>query len=285
MLNIYHSAAETPATVPANSLILGTFEEVLAKVADNSIDLILIDPPYLSTDLQFDKNGFNLPLLKQHLQRVIKPNGYLVAFGTIPLLAAFCDPFSIRFSGMWLKQQPVMRTATAKKPMSKCEPYAAYCLEGAKISEMVFNKLKIHGKPCYVTQRKNSGYKRDGKDSLSRADAGGWTQDGYICENDGFRWQTDVIEAPNKIGMKHAERTLHPTQKPVAALSTLIRMLTNEGGLVLDCFGGSGSTAEAAIRDGRNFIVCEKEAEYFDRDCAPRIARVWAEIHDNQQLF
>lgn len=155
---------------------------------------------------------------------------------------------------------------------------------GAKISELVFNKLKIEGEP-YNKTRKNIGYKRDSRDSISRADSGGWTQDGYVSENDGFRWQTDVLEAPNKSCMKHTERTLHPTQKPVSALSTLIRMLTNEGALVLDCFGGSGSTAESAIRDGRNFILCEKEAEYFNRDCAPRIARVWSEIHDNQKLF
>ena len=270
MLNIYSSSADAPDILPRNSAVNDCFINALKKVPDKSIDLVLIDPPYLSTDLAFDKAGFDLDALKIELARVIKPSGYIACFGTIELLSSFIEPFLIRFSGVWLKTRGTMRTATAKKPMSKCEPYAVFCLKGAKICDMTFNKLKIAGEP-YTKKQTNTGYQRDGKDSLAWANASSWTKDGYISENDGFRWQTDVIEAPNKPCMKHAERTEHPTQKPLQALSVLIKMLSNEGDLVLDCFGGSGSTPAACIELGRDFIVIEKDPTYFNGIIVPRL--------------
>ena len=57
---------------------------------------------------------------------------------------------------------------------------------------------------------------------------------------------------------------MHPTQKPVGLFEYLIRTYTNEGDLVFDGFGGSGTTAVAAHKSKRNFIVIEKEKKYFD---------------------
>jgi DNA modification methylase len=57
---------------------------------------------------------------------------------------------------------------------------------------------------------------------------------------------------------------IHPTEKPVALCEYLIRTYSNEGDLVLDNCMGSGTTAEACIRSGRQFIGFEKEKTYFD---------------------
>jgi DNA modification methylase len=57
-------------------------------------------------------------------------------------------------------------------------------------------------------------------------------------------------------------KTKHPTQKPVRLLEDIIRYSSNEGAIVLDCFMGSGTTAVAAVRLGRNFIGFEREPEY-----------------------
>jgi DNA modification methylase len=282
MLNIFNCAQDAPEVLPPNSVVNDCFINALKKIADKSVDLVCIDPPYLSTDLAFDKAGFDLATLKKELARIIKPSGYIACFGTIGLLASFINPFDIRYSGVWLKPRGTIRTVVAKKPMSKCEPYAVFCLKGAKICDMTFNKLKIAGK-AYSKKHTNTGYSRDAKDSLSRADNSGWTQDGYVSENDGFRWQTDVIEAPNKNCMKHAERTLHPTQKPIAALSVLIKMLSNEGDLVLDCFGGSGSTAAACLELNRDFIIIEKDKTYFNDIIVPRLQNTIAT--QNSKLF
>ncbi len=276
-MQFYNTA---PAQIQPNGIIRACLEDVLPRIASHSIDMICIDPPYLTTDLQFDKDGIDLPLLKAEFARILKPSGYLVSFGSIPLLAAFCDPFAIRFSGMWLKP-PMIRAKDAKKPMSSCEPYAVYALKTAKIKELTYNRQKIAGEP-YKVVRRNTQCRRDGEDSISRADSSGWTQDGYVSENDGFRWQTDVLEAPNKPRMRRAERTQHPTQKPVAAIRTLVRMLTNEGDLVLDCFAGSGTTGEACVWENRRFILVEKSEEYYERDIKGRFARLQEELQQGE---
>ncbi len=95
LMQFYDTA---PSQILPNSIIRASFEDTLPLIPSHSIDLILIDPPYLTTDLQFDKDGINLVQLKQEFERILKPSGYLVSFGSIKLLAAFCNPFIIRFS-------------------------------------------------------------------------------------------------------------------------------------------------------------------------------------------
>lgn len=60
------------------------------------------------------------------------------------------------------------------------------------------------------------------------------------------------------------ERTIHPTQKPLKLISELILKHSNEGDLVLDTFGGSGTTAEACILLKRNYILYESNPEYYE---------------------
>ena len=55
----------------------------------------------------------------------------------------------------------------------------------------------------------------------------------------------------------------HPTVKPIALMEYLIKMITPKGGIVLDPFIGSGTTAIAAYKEHKQFIGFEKEAEYF----------------------
>lgn len=55
---------------------------------------------------------------------------------------------------------------------------------------------------------------------------------------------------------------LHPTQKPLTALEPLIEAFSAPGDVVLDPFMGSGSTGEAAVRHGRNFLGIEIDEEY-----------------------
>jgi DNA modification methylase len=54
----------------------------------------------------------------------------------------------------------------------------------------------------------------------------------------------------------------HPTVKPINLMRWLVRLVTPDGGLVLDPFTGSGSTGCAAVLEGFHFIGCEREPEY-----------------------
>jgi site-specific DNA-methyltransferase (adenine-specific)/modification methylase len=60
------------------------------------------------------------------------------------------------------------------------------------------------------------------------------------------------------------ERTEHPTQKPLGLIKSIIEKHSNVGDLVLDPFGGSGTTAIAAIELSRDFILFEKDQSYFE---------------------
>ena len=60
------------------------------------------------------------------------------------------------------------------------------------------------------------------------------------------------------------EKTTHPTQKPIALMEDLVRIHTNEGDIILDCFMGSGSTGVACKELNRNFIGIELDENYFN---------------------
>lgn len=70
-------------------------------------------------------------------------------------------------------------------------------------------------------------------------------------------WRSSVYTGCESTGR------LHPCEKPVDLLERIIRVSCPEGGTVLDCFMGSGSTGEACVRTGRSFIGIEKSADYF----------------------
>lgn len=67
-----------------------------------------------------------------------------------------------------------------------------------------------------------------------------------------------------EVGMPRDEKKIHPTQKPLALMSALVDLVTQEGQVVLDPFAGSATTLVAAKMLGRRYIGFEKEQEYFD---------------------
>jgi len=58
------------------------------------------------------------------------------------------------------------------------------------------------------------------------------------------------------------QKNHHPTVKPLSLMRYLCRLVCPPGGLVLDPFGGSGTTGIAAIQEGFHYILIEKEADY-----------------------
>jgi site-specific DNA-methyltransferase (adenine-specific) len=249
--------------VKQSTLYRGDCFEVLKSLPDESVDAVVTDPPYLTTDLHFDKNGLSMGWVKE-LLRVVKPDGYLIVFAPVEMFADIAKQWTLRFSGCWLKRTGGMRTHSAKKPMNQWELYCVYAHPNHKIANLTWNKIKRGGFEPYKTIQRNTGYRRGGKDQLSRANNSGWTQDGYVCEGDDTRYYTDVLYAPNKTGMKHSERTPHPTQKPLAVIQPLIEWTTNPHNLVLDPFMGSGTTGLACQNLDRDFIGIELDPGYFE---------------------
>jgi site-specific DNA-methyltransferase (adenine-specific) len=243
-----------------NQIIHGDCFEVLKDIPDKSIDAVITDPPYLTTNLQFDKSSYDVDSLLGLLLLKLKDTGQIATFGSVELLAKFSSVFTTRWTGVWLKPNHGFRSYNAKKPPSKMEIYGVFAHPKHTVDKLTFNKIIKKGEPY---QKKNPGIKRSSWGSqLTMGNPNGFTE-----INLGTRHQTDVIEAPNKPCMKIPERSKHPTQKPIKVISTLIQWITIPSDLVLDPFCGSGTTAVACKELGRNYICIEKEKEYFDIAC------------------
>lgn len=224
------------------------------------VDLIATDPPYMSTDLQFDKDGVTG---QWHVigQKYCHDNAYLVQCGTIETLFEATHAWSLRFSGAWVKPSGTMKTHTSKKASSQCEPYCVYAHPKHKISNLVWNEHIIVGEP-YTKVMKNTGYIRDSKNQIDRSNSGAFTKDGYVVENTGTRRITNAIFAPNKPTMKHDERTMHPTQKPVELYKIWISWFTNTGGIVYEPFSGSGTAIATSDILQRTCYAMELSPDY-----------------------
>lgn len=79
-----------------------------------------------------------------------------------------------------------------------------------------------------------------------------------------FTPDADPLFYHPKAGKQDRAGSKHPTVKPIALMQYLIRHITPPGGVVLDPFAGSGTTAEAARREGFDCILMEAEPEYLD---------------------
>jgi site-specific DNA-methyltransferase (adenine-specific) len=77
--------------------------------------------------------------------------------------------------------------------------------------------------------------------------------------------------------MKHKEKRVHPTQKPLALFEWCLQNYSNENDLVLDCFSGSGTTAIACHNLKRRFICVEKDVDYWKASCE-RLERVQEQL-------
>jgi DNA modification methylase len=77
-------------------------------------------------------------------------------------------------------------------------------------------------------------------------------------------WYDSKADADDRLGSRH------PTVKPVSLMQWLVRLVTKKGGTVLDCFAGTGTTGEAAWREGCRAILIEREEEYIS-DIARRM--------------
>lgn len=105
-----------------------------------------------------------------------------------------------------------------------------------------------------LQQKKYLAHRMSRKGVPEYHDAGGWYR---------YRYLDDVWDIP-WLTQDAKERTGYPTQKPIALLERLIQATTNEGDLVADLCAGSGTTAVAAMRSGRRFLVADRESLAID---------------------
>ena len=191
----------------------------MANMADGSVDLIVTDPPYYSTNLAFDK----APRIdyKQWLidcKRVLKDTGVLVSFCDLNLLIELKGHkvFKTAYEIVWEKTRAVGFLEANIRPL-RAHEFIIVMTNALKKS--TYNPQKKPGKPYKA--------KRVDQPSIYRA-----------CRNNSKNNTGDRHPRTVQKFSNNNNGSLHPTQKPIDLCKWLINSYSNADDLVLDCFMG-----------------------------------------------
>ena len=219
------------------TVVNGDCLDYLGQIPDNSIDLILTDPPY--NIAQYSTGNINLPGrsalnndlaewdlipidpfdLLPDFKRIIKPDGNIFVFTSYNLIGKWHEAFDSEFDTfqffIWHKTNPAPKIFK-NGFLNSCEMIA--CMW-------------------------NKGHKWNFSDQ---------------------RNMHNFFESPICMKPERLSAPKHPSQKPVRLLEHIVSIASNENDVVLDPFMGVGSTGVAALRNKRRFIGIEIEKSYFD---------------------
>ncbi len=209
----------------------------LSLMEDNSVDLILTDPPYnigklspgnikltgrsdINLDIaDWDLLEFDPMAFASEFKRILKPNGNIFVFTSEKLLGKWHSAFGTKFEYfkffVWHKTNPVP-SVRKKGFLSACE--LVLCLWDRGHTFNFTKQNEMH----------------------------------------------NFFESPICMGKERLKDPKHPTQKPVKLLEHLIKIGSNEGDTVFDPFMGVGSTGVAALNNKRNFIGIELDKNYYE---------------------
>lgn len=204
-------------------------------------DLIVADPPYGDTSLEWDRrvDGW-LPLARSALSG----SGSLWIFGSLRSFMACGE--AIRASGLRYAQEIVWEKQNGSgfhaDRFKRVHELAVQFYRTDAQWSAIYNVVQTTADATARTVRRKT-----------RPPHTGQIAKGYYTSQDGGpRLMRSVIYARNCHG-----RAIHPTEKPVGLLEILIRTSCPPGGLVGDWFAGSGAVGEACRATGRRYLGCE----------------------------
>ena len=234
-------------------LMQGDCLERMKEIPDGSVDMILTDLPYGTTQNKWDSVIPFEPLWEQY-ERVIKSGGAIVLTAAQPFTSSLVMSNIKRFkySLVWEKSKPTGHLNAKKQPMRKHEDI-----------------LLFYGKQCTY----NPQGLTDTHAVVSRTNRGNYGE----CSKTTVQTKTGY---PTSILKYSTENGVHTTQKPVALREYLIKTYSNLGEIVLDSCMGSGTTGVAAVNSGRSFIGIEMDEGSFN--IAEERIKVSVELADNR---
>jgi site-specific DNA-methyltransferase (adenine-specific) len=250
-------------------LIKGDCLKLMKSIPDRSIDAIITDPPYGTTACKWDSViPFNL--MWEQLNRIIKPNGAIVLFGSEPFSSALrmSNIKNYKYDWIWDKVSTT-NFANAKKMPLSCNEVISVFYKNLP----TYNPIMTDAKPDRI--RPVSKPKEN--TSETNKQASGKTRQYSDDYQKDKRFPRKIIELSCKIAECNSLNRVHPTQKPILLMEYLIKTYTNENETVLDFTMGSGTTGVACKNLNRKFIGIEMDDKYFE------LAKNRIETHVAQQ--
>jgi site-specific DNA-methyltransferase (adenine-specific) len=221
------------------------------RIPDRSVDMILCDLPFGTTQLKWDRRIAFAPLWK-HYERIIKDKGVIILIGSQPFTTdIICSNRKLfRYEIIWEKTMKSGFFDANNRPLKGHENILVFYKQRG-----TYNPQKT----VVVESGKKTTRRVERAKHYNNANASGY-------KYNGTRYPTSVIKISNWHGAlfgNTTNATKLTTQKPVPLFSYLIKTFTNPGDLVLDNCIGSGTTAISCMQEGRNFIGFElKKATY-----------------------
>ena len=227
--------------------------ELMKDIPDKSVDMILCDLPYGTTQNKWD-SVIPFDLLWEQYNRIIKSNGVIALFGSEPFTSKLiCSNINnFKYNWVWQKNKCTGFLNAKKQPLREHEDIMVFYNK-----QPTYNPQMTAGKPCH-SKGKAVGKAND--DILNNSNYGNFK----VVETKGdMKYPTSVW----KFSKPHPSIALHPTQKPLDLCRYAIRTYTNEGDLVVDFCCGSGSILKAAQLENRNYIgmdngICDRKGEF-----------------------
>jgi len=245
-MNIVNSLLDIDV-VENNSLILGDCLEVMPKIKEHSVDLILCDLPYGRTKNKWD-TVIPFDKLWENYNRVLKENGVVVLFADGMFMAELMlsNKKMWKYNIVWDKVLTSGFLNANRQPLRSHEEIVVFYNK-----QPTYNPQKFKGQPNHSkgTSQKNTN------NNYSKY---------TIVDN---REELGDMKHPRSIWSfqkPHPSKMVHPTEKPLECIEYIIKTYTNEGDLVLDNTMGSGTTCIGAKKLNRQYIGIEKEEKYFE---------------------
>lgn len=239
--------------------------EGMKYIDEESIDMILCDLPYGTTQCKWD-SIIPLDLLWKQYKRIIKKNGAMVFTASQPFTSALImsNIKIFKYCWVWEKTRATGHVHAKNKPLKIHEDICVFSKGTTVHASQSKNRMTYNPQGIVRVDRKSYRPSR-GKGNYA------------ICGLRPSHKQTIIQTHENypksiiKIKSEHNVGLLHPTQKPLELFEYLIKTYTNKGELVLDSCIGSGTTAIACINTNRNYIG-------FDNGKCDKTGRWWADI-------
>ena len=225
-----------------NNVLQGDTLEEMAKIPDGTVDMLLVDLPYGTTQNKWD-SVIPLDKLWKEYNRIVKENGAMIftASGLFTATLMLSNAKNYKYKYVWEKSKSTNFLNAKKQPLRKHEDVLVFYRKQPQ-----YNPQMTQGEPYTKGIRKNQLTGSYGEFNPT------------LVESSGDRYPVDVLY------FKTAESegsVVHPTQKPIELARYLIRTFSKAGDVILDNTCGSGSFLVAALLEGRNFIGIEKNED------------------------